>query len=110
MEISAKVDEANSVEEKDENNNVIISGSITFKKTKLPDLIINSLEHSAYPTPGDFQRIYISIKNQGSEASQETKLLLYIEGAPVSDWNVPDCLRERAAIFHMIGLHYLEIL
>ena len=36
VEISAKVDEEDSVEESNEDNNGITAGSITFKKTRIP--------------------------------------------------------------------------
>jgi PGF-pre-PGF domain-containing protein len=55
----------------------------------LPDLIINSLEYSANPNPGDFQDIYIEVKNQGTETSEKTGLVLYINGNSVKGWNVP---------------------
>lgn len=89
VEISAKVDEEKSVEETNEDNNGIAAGYITFKKTKLPDLIISSLEYTANPRPGKFQDIYISVKNQGTETSEITKLVLYINGSPYDDWQVP---------------------
>lgn len=88
VEISAKVDEKNLVEEGNEDNNVITAGFITFKKKNLPDLTINALNHPPYPSPGEHQTVGISVKNQGTANSEETKLVLYIDGSPVKEWNI----------------------
>ena len=38
----------------------------------LPDLVINSLKYPENPNPGDFQDIYISVKNRGTASSEKT--------------------------------------
>ncbi len=88
-EISAKVDEENLVEEGNEDNNVKTAGFITFKKENLPDLIINSINHPQYPSPGKPKTIGISVINNGAASSGETKLMLYIDGRPAREWDIP---------------------
>ncbi|KKG13545.1 hypothetical protein EO98_05415 [Methanosarcina sp. 2.H.T.1A.6] len=96
VEISAKVDEKDSVEESNEDNNVKTAGFITFKKNRFPDLIIDTLELPENPSPGKHQNIWISVKNQGTSASQKTTLTLYINGSAVNYWNVPRLSREES--------------
>lgn len=55
----------------------------------LPDLVISGLEYSENPSPRDFQYIYISVMNQGTAPSEGAKLVLYIDGSSVIEWNVP---------------------
>ena len=88
-EISAKVDEEASVEESNEDNNIITAGPITFKGAKTPDLIIDTLDYPATPNPGEHQDITISVKNQGTAASEKTTMTLYIDGSAVNYWDVP---------------------
>lgn len=54
----------------------------------LPDLIINSLDYSENPSPGESQTIRISVKNQGTASSEKTKLVLYIDGNPEREWDL----------------------
>ncbi|HIH75540.1 MAG TPA: PGF-pre-PGF domain-containing protein [Methanosarcina sp.] len=89
LEISAKVDERNLVEEKNEDNNVISGGFITFKKEKFPDLIINSLTYPAEPNPWEFHDVFISVKNQGTATSEKAVLALYINGTYIREWEIP---------------------
>jgi PGF-pre-PGF domain-containing protein len=54
----------------------------------LPDLIIDSLDYSENPSPGEPQTIGISVKNQGTASSEKTKLALYIDGNPEREWDL----------------------
>ncbi|WP_235283125.1 CARDB domain-containing protein [Methanosarcina sp. 2.H.A.1B.4] len=96
VEISAKVDEKDSVEEINEDNNVRTAGDITFKKNRLPDLIIDTFDYPENPRPGKHQNMLISVKNQGTAASEKTMLTLYINGSAVS-WDVPRLSREESS-------------
>ncbi len=89
VEISAKVDEGNSVEEKNEDNNVITAGFISFKKKNLPDLIIDTIVYPPDLKPEESRDILIGVKNTGKEASGGTKLVLYIDGTSVGEWDIP---------------------
>jgi PGF-pre-PGF domain-containing protein len=89
VEISAEVDEEESVEESNEGNNVKTAGYITFEKTEFPDLIIDALNYPENPSPGKHQRIRINVKNEGTATSEATTLALYIDGSPVREWEVP---------------------
>jgi len=88
VEISAEVDEEDSVEESNEDNNVKTAGYITFEKTRYPDLIIDTLDYPENPAPGEHQRIWINVKNQGTANSEATMLVLYIDGSPVKEWAI----------------------
>jgi len=89
VEISAKVDEEGSVEESSEDNNGITAGSITFKKTENPDLIIDTFDYPENPEPGDPKKIRINVKNEGTATSEATTLVLYVDGSSVEEWDVP---------------------
>lgn len=54
----------------------------------LPDLIIDSLDYSENPSPGESQNIRINVKNQGTASSEKTKLVLYIDGSPEREWDL----------------------
>jgi PGF-pre-PGF domain-containing protein len=87
VEITAKVDDQDSVPETDEGNNEKTQFLI-FKNTGLPDLIIDTFKYAEYIQPGEHEDIEISVKNQGKSASDETKLKLYIGGNSVNEWDI----------------------
>ncbi len=87
VEVTAKVDEEESVTETDENNNEKTK-SLSIKNTGLPDLIIDTFKYAEYLQPGENENIEISVKNQGKSTSEETKLKLYIGGNAVNEWDI----------------------
>ncbi|HET8685657.1 MAG TPA: CARDB domain-containing protein, partial [Methanosarcina sp.] len=92
VEITAKVDDQDSVPETDENNNEKIQ-SLSIKNTVLPDtvlpdLVIDTIKYAEDLRPGEHENIEISVKNQGNSASGETKLKLYIGGNPINEWDI----------------------
>ncbi|HOW14092.1 CARDB domain-containing protein [Methanosarcina sp.] len=54
----------------------------------LPDLIIDSLDCPDHLSPGESKTIGISVKNQGTASSEKTKLVLYIDGGSVKEWDL----------------------
>jgi subtilase family serine protease len=54
----------------------------------LPDLIIDSLDCPDHLSPGESKTIGISVKNQGTASSEKTKLVLYIDGGSVKEWDM----------------------
>jgi PGF-pre-PGF domain-containing protein/uncharacterized repeat protein (TIGR01451 family) len=54
----------------------------------LPDLIIDSLDCPDHLSPGESKTIGISVKNQGTASSEKTKLVLYIDGSSVKEWDL----------------------
>ena len=87
VEITAKVDEEESVPETDENNNEKTQ-SLSIKNTGLPDLIIDTFKYAQKLQPGEYENIEISVKNQGKSVSEETKLKLYIGGNLINEWDI----------------------
>ncbi|HEY3360798.1 MAG TPA: CARDB domain-containing protein [Methanosarcina sp.] len=87
VEITAKVDEKESVSETDENNNEKTQ-SLIINNTGLPDLIIETFKYVEKIQPGEYEDIEISVKNQGKSASEETKLKLYIGGNLINEWDI----------------------
>ncbi|MPM40013.1 hypothetical protein SDC9_86651 [bioreactor metagenome] len=65
-----------------------VSSGDNGNSTVLPDLIINNLNYPENPSPGEPQTIGISVKNQGTAPSEKTKLVLYIDGSFVKEWNI----------------------
>ncbi|MGB9941011.1 CARDB domain-containing protein [Methanosarcina sp.] len=91
VEVTAKIDEADSVPEADESNNEKTK-SLTFKNAGLPDLIIDTFKHPEKSEPGEYQNIEIGVNNQGTLASEETKLKLYIDGNLFRERDIPPLL------------------
>jgi len=91
VEITARIDEADSVPEADESNNEKTK-SLTFKNAGLPDLIIDTFKHPEKSQPGEYQNIEIGVNNQGTLASEETKLKLYIGGNLFREWDISPLL------------------
>jgi PGF-pre-PGF domain-containing protein len=77
VEVSAKVDEENSVVETEENNNERTE-MLTFKKTDLPDLVIEGVSFNPEnPESGQEVTITATVKNQGNVASGTTNVEYY---------------------------------
>lgn len=87
VNITAKVDEKNSVTETDETNNEKTQ-SLSIQNTELPDLIIDTFKYTEALQPGENEDIEISVKNQGNSDSKEAKLKLYIDGNSVNEWDI----------------------
>jgi PGF-pre-PGF domain-containing protein len=88
VEITAKVDEQDSVPETDENNNEKTQ-SLSIENTGLPDLVIDTFKYAKALQAGEHEDTEISVKNQGNAASGKTKLKLYIGENQVNEWDIP---------------------
>ncbi len=89
VNILAEADAGDHVSESDEWNNEK-TASIEVTEQTFPDLVIESLSpEPANPEPGDTVTITATVRNQGTERSEKTKLAYYIAGSEEGERTIP---------------------